>query len=325
MRFQLPKSRRDEPCDLCHGTQFQIVSERDRHGDRLVTVICTHCGLLCHEQVPSDDELEQYYARQYRAAYQGEYTPSAYRVLREWSRGRALVGLLRPYLQPRDDIVEIGCGIGCTVKNFECAGFYATGIEPGAGFRRFAVSQLHADVRPGMLKDVPVEPCVDMVLLVHVLEHLRQPTEALRHIHAMLTGGGRLYVEVPNAGAPHSAPGKMFHFAHIYNFTRDTLEAIAEKAGFSVLAWLGPAEDRNLRLLLERGDAVAWQAPRAGYRHALEALHRYSVLSYHLRWRYVRQRIETVARHTGNRVLARRRLRTLLAQCAKQAASGRAN
>ncbi len=310
----LARSHRQQPCDLCGGTEFEIVAEHDRRGAPLTTVICNQCGLLSHEQIPTEQELAEYYAHEYRQAYHGEYIPSAYRVLREWNRGRELVRLLHPYLHRADHIVEIGCGMGCTVKNFARAGFKAYGIEPGEGFRNFAVRKLHADVRPGMLHDLPATPMADVILLVHVLEHLPDPTRSLRHVHAMLKQDGRLYLEVPNAGLPHSAPGKMFHFAHIYNFTRDTLEAMAKKVGFTVQARLGSKRDRNLRLLLRRSDTAAWHWAPDSYQHTLDALTRYSTVTYHLRWHYLHERVATILRHASNRVLARRRLQRLLAE-----------
>ena len=43
---------------------------------------------------------------------------------------------------------------------------------------------------------------------------------------------GILLIEVPNVEAQCIAPGHRFHFAHFYNFSRATLEALGRKAGF---------------------------------------------------------------------------------------------
>ena len=130
-------SARHAPCDLCERTHFDLVSSHDRRGRELATVVCRTCGLISHERIPSDDELADYYRQQYRADYHGEFTPSAYRVVREWNRGRELLRLLGPFLQPRATVFEVGSGIGCTVKNFECAGYDALGVEPGTAFAHF--------------------------------------------------------------------------------------------------------------------------------------------------------------------------------------------
>ena len=91
MTSSLPKSTRCDPCVLCEGTEFEVLSQHDRKGRPLTTALCGRCGLVSHEAIPNDDQLAEYYARHYRIDYHGEYSPSARRVLREWRRGNELV------------------------------------------------------------------------------------------------------------------------------------------------------------------------------------------------------------------------------------------
>jgi SAM-dependent methyltransferase len=308
-------SSRHAPCDLCEQDRFTVVSQFDRRGGPLTTVACRSCGLISHENVPTNAELADYYREHYRADYHGEFTPSAYRVVREWNRGQELLRLLNSYLRPQEAVFEIGSGIGCTVKSFECAGYEALGVEPGDGFRSFATNQLGATVVAGVLSDLPAEPLGDMALLVHVLEHLNSPTMALQHIRRLLRPGGRLYIEVPNAAAPHAAPGKMFHYAHIYNFTPATLQMLAHKARFRVRTWLSPKYDRNIRVLLEPTESPEWQVDPVSYDATLEVLNRYSTLSYHMRWEYVQVRLQTVLSHASDRVRAKARMKRIVERC----------
>ena len=303
------------PCDLCGSQMFELVAERDRRKRAWHTVVCRVCGLLAHAQIPTEVELANYYRREYRLDYHGEYVPSPHRVVREWNRGRQLLRMLVGHVHPGARVVEIGCGLGCTVKNFELAGYHATGIEPGEGFRRFAVESLKARVQPGVLASMPRQADYDLVLLVHVLEHLRSPSQSLTHIRSMLRDGGQLYVEVPNAGAPHAAPGKMFHFAHIYNFTRDTLEMLAERCGFRVGRWLSSPQDKNLRVLLACGSVKNSIVEPASYRRTMQAVTGLTTVGYHLRWSYLRERLRTIMGHPSDHVLAGRRLRRILEVC----------
>ena len=308
-------SSRQAPCDLCEHSRFEQVASRDRRGQELATVVCRTCGLISHERIPSDDELSSYYQQQYRADYHGEYSPSAYRVVREWNRGRELLRLLAPFLQPEATVFEVGSGMGCTVKNFECAGYNALGIEPGDGFRAFATNQLGARIFPGVLAQLAPEPLGDMALLVHVLEHFNSPTRALQHIRTLLRAGGRLYVEVPNAAAPHAAPGKMFHFAHIYNFTPATLQMLAQKARFRVHTWLSQPRDRNIRVLLERCHSETWQIDPTSFDQTMQSLQRYGKLGYHLRWEYLTMRLRTIVSHRMDHVRARARMEHIVGNC----------
>ena len=167
---------RDAKCDLCGADEVELLATRDRRGKPLRTVVCTRCGLLSHESIPSDEELADYYAHEYRHAYHGEGQPSAKRVLRAWNVGRAIYQRVQSFVHPGDRVFEIGAGLGCTVKAFDLEGFEASGIEPGVEFQSFSRGTLHADIENARLEDLAPVPAYDFVLLVHVIEHFSQPT-----------------------------------------------------------------------------------------------------------------------------------------------------
>jgi len=146
---------REQPCDLCLGKCFEIISRRDRRGNDLTTVVCTRCGLVSHLRIPTDEELADYYGKAYRRDYHGEIAPSARRVIRAWNTGQGIFRRVHTFLQPGDRVFEVGAGIGCTVKAFELAGFDASGIEPGEGFHAFSRRRLHARIENKMLGQVP--------------------------------------------------------------------------------------------------------------------------------------------------------------------------
>ena len=95
-------------CDLCNGTRFELISKRDRRGKPLDTGMCCDCGLVAHWNIPTDDELNAFYATRYRREYHGETTPSARRVMRAWRNGLRIYRLLKPWLNPEDEVFEIG-------------------------------------------------------------------------------------------------------------------------------------------------------------------------------------------------------------------------
>lgn len=306
------KSNRIAACDLCGKVDFETVGERDRKGNEFRTVVCRNCGLVSHASIPSDQELADYYRRQYRKEYHDEYTPSAYRFLREWKRGRRRFELLQPFLDSSEQVLEIGSGIGCNLKPFELAGFDVAGIEPGEGFRKFAREKLRLQVDGCVLAEVPQEPRHDLVLLIHVLEHFNSPTAALRHIHGILNPGGRLYVEVPNLGAPHAAPGKLFHYAHIYNFTPTSLSTAAVATGFVVDAVLSNPREKNLAMLLSATDCCKLEVASNAYRDTVEAITRFNTVTYHLRWQYLRERLLSIGDLLTGRIGAQRQVARIL-------------
>jgi 2-polyprenyl-3-methyl-5-hydroxy-6-metoxy-1,4-benzoquinol methylase len=85
----------------------------------------------------------------------------------------------------------------------------------------------------------------DVVLVADTLEHLADPDAMLRRVHAALGSGGRLLLSVPNVanlylrlnllwGRWEYADRGILDRTHRYFFTRRSLRAMLEDAGFAV-------------------------------------------------------------------------------------------
>ncbi len=304
-----------EPCDLCGGEEFFPLWDRDRCGRELRTVICRGCGLVRHAQVPSHRELQQFYAQQYRRTYHGERAPSVRRVVRAWCNGLRIFGQLRPWLWQEMRVLEVGAGVGATVKVFQLHGTQAQGIDPGEDFCRWGAEHLKAHLRCLSLEQLPVERNWDLVLLVHVIEHLRRPSWALKRIGQLVGAGGMLYVECPNLIAPLARPGRWFHQAHIYNFTPKTLLTLAARCGWQPLQVFSEPDDPNLQVLFVRQSGRAWAPDPQHWVHVVAALNRYTTLGYHLRWSYLRRRWGKCRQYFWERTFGPRFLKRVLRVC----------
>ena len=321
--IQIERSSRSQPCELCSGHEFDIVSRIDRRSDPLSTVACRSCGLVSHESIPSDADVEQYYAHDYRNDYHGEHTPSSHRILRAWEGAQWLLNLLRPYVRQGSRVFEVGAGIGFNVKSFEADGFQAEGIEPGQGFQKYSQDVLRANVKCLSLFDMSPTPQYDFILLVHVIEHFNSPKKALEHIRHLLRPDGRLYVECPNLAEPHAAPGKLFHYAHIYNFTPDTLVAMAEAAGFKTVACLTERHGKALRYVFEKSEPKC-EFSSASYGNTIASLRRYNDFTYHARPRYLWQRLKRDMRFASNHILPTLRVHRILNRLQQTSGGGTA-
>ncbi|MDX8402107.1 MAG: class I SAM-dependent methyltransferase [Mariprofundaceae bacterium] len=313
-------SNEDMRCDLCGGQSFETLSERDRHGRPLRTVICEGCGLVMHSPVPDEDALARYYAEHYRMDYHGERTPSPRRVMRAWKNGERIFGRLQPMLKGGERVLEIGAGLGCTVKVFDMHGFDASGIEPNRDFNAWSREKLKARVENTNLYDLPAEARADLILLIHVIEHFSSPRRALTHIHGLLADGGRLYLECPNLTGPFATFGRMFHFAHVYNFTPQTLATLARECGFIVERAFNGPDDPDIEILLRKATPEP-DAHRRLSGHAEEVkarLRRFSWLRYHLRGDYWKRRMRKLAGYLREYLTARRFVRRLLDRLARR-------
>jgi SAM-dependent methyltransferase len=240
--------------------------------------------------------------------------------MRAWKNAQRIYRQLAPHISPSDTVFEVGAGIGCNVKIFEMHGHDARGIEPNVGFQRFSTEQLRAQVEKADLFTPQDDRRYDLVLLVHVIEHFRSPRTALERIHGLLRPGGRVYVECPNLAAPFARPSRMFHFAHIHNFTPSTLRALAQRCGYEVDRTFSEPADPNLQVLLRRCNirhscALDVEDDDDPARRTMAAMHRFNALTYHVRPSYLKQRAAKLLNYLGEQVFARRYVNRLIAQC----------
>ncbi len=301
-------------CDLCDQTQFEVIAELDRKGQPLETVICKNCGLVAHQKIPTERELADFYRSVYREDYHGESTPSARRIMRAWRNGARIHRQVSDHVVPGDEVFEIGAGIGCTVKQFEQHGCAASGIEPHQGFQLYSANSVRARVTQASLFDLPARPQHDLVLLVHVIEHFCSPRAALHHLHSIIRPGGLLYVECPNLGAPFAMRDRLFHFAHIHNFTPRTLMMMAQRAGFVMERSFKDEQDPCLEMLFRKAKPSEPDYSES-YQETMNALERHTWASYHLRWRYLWPRLRKLSGYAAEHVVAKRYVRDVLRQC----------
>mgnify|MGYP003630206252 CR=1 FL=1 len=302
-------------CDLCAGTEFETIGDRDRHGAPLESVICKTCGLVAHGKIPTDEELAHYYATEYRQSYHGEITPSDRRVMRAWNNGERIFSQLQPVIKPNAEVFEVGAGIGCTVKVFELNGHASTGIEPGEGFQKYSQKCLQTKVVRGDLFEQPRDHSRELILLVHVIEHFNSPRRALEYIRGMLADTGQIYIECPNIVAPFARRSKMFHYAHIHNFTPSSLKMLAESCGFQLEQQFGSPENPNLQMLFSCSETKAPKIDATNYQQTMKLINGSTSLSYHMRRYYFTARFTKVASYLKEHLTAKQFVSNVVQDC----------
>ena len=218
------------------------MSHKDRHGERLLTVICENCGLICNSPVPTEEELGDFYKNRYRKQYKGVVIP---KLKHHYRYSKGLVASIKSfpdyYLQA-ERVLDIGCGGGEFVSMMKHLGKKVEGIEPAQGYAKYISDTFGVNVFCGSVDDFISTYRFDLVRMNHVLEHMRDPVSKLKKVRTLLAENGKLFIEVPNfiQYCETKSPGGIFHYGHIYNFDALTLKAVAAKAGFKVNHALGP-------------------------------------------------------------------------------------
>lgn len=253
-------------CLLCGGRRwqpvqrlaaFRVVAEDVDAAWDIDTWLCLSCSLVFAHPQPDAALLDRFYAAQFRdLSVAGD--PGSSRVPAEGSRLdqaawiEARLGGLHGAR-----VLEIGCYDGHLLHLLAGRGARVVGLEPSATASAHARSRYGLDVRTCSLETAALPGgSFDLVLLSHVLEHLRDPRLALARCRELVKTGGALFVEVPNVLRPRFASVvDFFTFDHLFHFSPYTLGRLAGDRGFRAVCvdeefpfpafrWLGRAEER---------------------------------------------------------------------------------
>lgn len=175
-------------------------------------------------EIPDFYRLEQYYTHGSSHFREGR-SPNLWDKLRLHLAWRADFGR---NLKPTDltgDVCDIGCGSGEFSKHLN-----AVGVDPDPD------ANCAIPVHRGTAEDLPPEIAsrkFDVVLMMHSLEHVRDPLAALRNVRSILKPGGVFICEVPNnAAAFFGIDWEMLDVPrHLHFFSPRSLRAACQQAG----------------------------------------------------------------------------------------------
>jgi SAM-dependent methyltransferase len=152
---------------------------------------CLECGLSVRAHLPSTREALGGYDERYYRDYEmigRDVPPSLAQALPLLEANRGSGRLL-----------EIGCGLGALLVRARERGWDAVGIEVSAWAARQATRASGNGVVMAEAGALPFSSgTFDAVVSHHVLEHLRDPIQALQESHRVCRPGGRLLLILPN-------------------------------------------------------------------------------------------------------------------------------
>jgi SAM-dependent methyltransferase len=283
------------PCVVCGEPALDVVVASGEHRSRsklwrYTLLQCRACGHGHLLPSPSDDVLTELYAGYYpedegkNGGLSGEgsfvqLAKAAVGRLGGVSRGsnpgaaaarvltRVIEGLTArsiplstsvPLALPRGSrILDFGCGAGGWLLAMKRVGYRDLwGLE--LAYEHLKDLKANGIRIVQSVEELP-EGALDCVRVHHVLEHLRDPLQTLRVLHAALRPGGSLLIGVPNFGSQSaqllrdrwSALLLPFHLNH---FTERSLALLLARAGFETREFqLRPVWDHTAPAIL-RGD-----------------------------------------------------------------------
>jgi 2-polyprenyl-3-methyl-5-hydroxy-6-metoxy-1,4-benzoquinol methylase len=251
---------------------LKIVSNVDRSGKPLKTLVNIQTGLVRSDPIPTDEELARFYSENYRVEYKGAELPRKRQALRNFRRVAEFVRDNSDIMNKAGRVLDVGAGSGEFLFIMKELGKDGRGIEPNRAYSQFCRDAYQLNVQTAHLRaDLFDSGGYDFVRLNHVLEHLNDPVKYLEMMAHWMKDDGVLYVEVPNIEeyCRTKSRGRLFHYGHIYNFTPWTLRAVAAMAGLEEIPATAQKQANTTGVFLRKGVKVAPQTlvnPESGAR-----------------------------------------------------------
>ena len=223
---------RGRPCPICAGP-----ARRAGATWRHAYLRCTRCGLIYVAELPGAAEVHAAYATAGSATYQVEHK-------RDWAAWRehkqrtldalGLADLERATARKR--ALDLGCGEGQLLTALRDRGWDARGVELNRSLAEQARALGFRVTTAALEQAEPPDAPFDLLLLFHLLEHLRDPLAALERVRGWLGPRGWLLVETPLRPDYDNTD-------HLYCFSGAALDLALRRTGLLPRRWHDYVDD----------------------------------------------------------------------------------
>lgn len=228
-----------DSCPCGKSGEDMHLSEVDRYGLPLNTVLCSSCGTLRMNPYPDEDSLADFYTHYYQQMYARSDDRPAYFV-KQQTYGQRVLESVKGWLPVGAFVFEAGCGAGGALDVLRHGGYQVSGCDYSQELVDYGGSRglsLHWGPPLAVLKSLESP---SLIYMHHVFEHVRDPLAQLLGLRELLASGGKILIIVPDVSSISEFPFpagdlRLFlHIAHHYNFSLEGFRMLAERAGLKV-------------------------------------------------------------------------------------------
>lgn len=217
------------------------------------TIVDPDYGYVRVDPVPTQEEVEKFYAKDFYDANAKYFNNSALLVQLEQSdffnsRWRAIFEKSKEFFggDLKDKtLFDIGFGFAQALIYFKSKGLTVSGLEPSLEGVEYARKNGIDAVHTGIENFDAINNKYDLVLLMNVLEHLREPKQTLLNIKdQLLNKNGLLVIDVPNDFNDFQIVANKEYSLnewwvlppnHINYFSHDSLQNLLKGCGYKIV------------------------------------------------------------------------------------------
>lgn len=223
-------------CDLC-GV---VVTEHNRvatgmqdllgQSVRLSTAMCPRCGFMFQPERFSEELLSELYREDTSFAFEASPEDAAAVQAGLTERQQVISGAMaRHGLDRGASVLDIGGGRGECCRHLVERHHVVVADTTDCAPADPRIQKVHGLFSADLLADT-----FDVVVMNHILEHVFSPSTILASARRLLRDNGLLIVEVPFELYTPLLRRHLGDWRHVGYFSRATLRAFVEKAGFLV-------------------------------------------------------------------------------------------
>ena len=238
----------ERPCPVCGASAGEVLHHRafvlpDGHplSSGYDVVTCLICGAAYATPLPDQAAYDRFYRDDSKYADAATGTGSGAQAWDDERLEETAHALASFAPEKSTHIVDVGCGAGGLLRWFAKLGYTnLTGIDPATACATATSAITGVRGLVGSLFALPAElEHADLIVLSHVLEHVRDVGIAIDGLKAITAPGGKVYCEVPNASQYTEylvAPFLDFNTEHINHFSVGTLKRLFAARGWKIVA-----------------------------------------------------------------------------------------
>ena len=230
-------------CPVCSSKENEILFHQSFSAFSNITLLssydvvaCDVCGFCYADKIPEQKAFDVYYRELSKyESNSDELREQPY----DRNRFSIMVKYLKPFLDsPGLHIAEVGCATGFLLSMIKKEGYSnLTGIDPSPGCTAAAKKHYGIQALTNTISNIELaDNSVDILILVGVLEHIRDLDDSLQKLWKLLKPGGKFFIVVPDGSQyfnGQDAPFQEFSVEHINFFGPCSLENLMKKNKFS--------------------------------------------------------------------------------------------
>lgn len=228
-------------CNLCGSDTSEFMFLKEARGVNFNVVRCKQCKFIFMNPMITKEGLKKIYTDNYYENFDLSRKPEANEKLYHTINTATFKYITKITGIHDGNLLDVGCALGYFLDSVRRTrtGWRLFGCDISKESITLGRKKLNLDLRVGEIKDCKYpDNFFDIVTMREVIEHIRDPVEALREINRILKKGGFIVITTGNLDAliPRIRGKKNFYYdsVHVSYFSIKTIKDALRSSGFKV-------------------------------------------------------------------------------------------